>query len=355
LAPTFEALARDPVRSRARFTFTSAVNFRVNLHESPPALQQALRLPPGINPRTRALAGEWKSSARSPEEIKDAALTMFRTEQFFYTLRPPLLGQHAMDEFLFTSRRGFCEHYASAFVFLMRAAGVPARVVTGYQGGELNPVDGFLTVRQSDAHAWAEIWLANQGWVRVDPTAAVAPSRVEQGIAAALPTGEALPMFSRIDIDWLREMRNRWEALNNGWNQWVLGYNPERQRELLSRLGFKEPDWRSMTAALAVLCGATLLIISLWILYQRNATNPTQRAWQRYCASLRRLGVTRNEWEGPLDFATRVAHERPDLAALTNEAARYYADLHYGDGSSEQLRRLQECTRRLPSTWRKKA
>lgn len=209
---------------------------------------------------------------------------MFRNEAFFYTLRPPLLGRHAMDEFLFDFRRGFCEHYASAFVFLMRAAGVPARVVTGYQGGELNPVDGFFTIRQSDAHAWSEIWLTGQGWIRVDPTAAVAPSRVEQGISAALPADEVLPMLSRIDIDWLRTMRNRWEALNNGWNQWVLGYNPERQREVLSRLGFKAPDWRSMTATLAVLCGLTLLIISWRTLYQHSTADPAQRAWRRYCA-----------------------------------------------------------------------
>ena len=354
LAPSLEVLAREPVRSRARFAFTSATSFRANPLESPAALQYALRLPPAINPRTRELAGEWRSKFSSPEQIRDAALNLFRNEAFFYTLRPPLLGQNAMDEFLFSSRRGFCEHYASAFVFLMRAAGIPARVVTGYQGGELNPVDGFLIVRQSDAHAWAEIWLAGQGWTRVDPTAAVAPSRVDQGIAAAL-TGEPLPIFSRVDIDWLREMRNRWEALNNGWNQWVLGYSPERQREVLSQLGFKEPDWRSMTATLAVLCGVTLIIITLWTLYQRTTTDPAQRAWQRYCAGLRRRGVNPATWEGPIDFAERVARERPDLAALTSEAARYYADLRYGHGSNDQLRLLQECTRRLPSTWRKKA
>jgi hypothetical protein len=149
-------------------------------------------------------------------------------------------------------------------------------------------------------------------------------------------------------------MRNRWEALNNGWNQWVLGYNPERQRELMFRLGVKEADWRSMTAALAGLCGATLLIISLWILYQRNSADPAKRAWQRYCAAIKRCGIMRSEWEGPCDFAVRVAHEREDLAALTNEAAHLYADLRYGQGGKEQLRRLHECTRRLPARWRRK-
>lgn len=355
MAPTLETLARDPVRMRGRFAFTSAVDFHVNRQESPAILQQALRLPPQVNPRTRALAAEWQARFRSPEQIRDAALTMFRNEAFFYTLRPPLLGQHAVDEFLFTTRRGFCEHYASAFVFLMRAAGVPARVVAGYQGGEMNPVDGFLTVRQSDAHAWAEIWLAGQGWVRVDPTAAVAPSRVEQGISAALAAGEPLPMLARIDIDWLLRIRNRWEAANNAWNQWVLGYNPQRQREVLSRLGFREPDWRSMTAALAVLCGAALLIITLWSLYQRKTLDPAQRAWRRYCTRLGAYGISRAEWEGPLEFAARVARERPDLAALTEEAAKHYADLRYGTGSKTQLRQLRECSHRLPQRWRNRA
>jgi transglutaminase-like putative cysteine protease len=350
LSPTLETLNREPVLNRTRVAFRSAVDFRVNLIESPLILRQALRLPPGINPRSRALAEKWRVQTRSPEQIVDAALTMFRQEAFFYTLRPPLLGQHAMDEFLFVTRSGFCEHYASAFVFLMRAAGVPARVVAGYQGGELNPIDGLLTVRQSDAHAWTEVWLAKQGWVRVDPTAAVAPSRVTQGIDAALPAGEPLPALVRIDVGWLRDMRNRWEAANNAWNQWVLGYNPQRQRELLSQLGFKEPDWRSMTAALALLCGAALLLVTFWTLYQRNTADPAQRAWRRYCRRLQRYGIHRGAWEGPLEFAARVAHERPELAALIQEAAQCYADLRYGKGDRRQegLRLLKKYTKRLP-------
>jgi transglutaminase-like putative cysteine protease len=281
--------------------------------------------------------------------ISNAALLFFRQEAFFYTLQPPLLGQHAVDDFLFVSRRGFCEHFASAYVFLMRAAGVPARVVAGYQGGEINPVDGYFIVRQSDAHAWAEIWLADKGWIRVDPTAAVAPSRIEQGIASALPAGDALPALVRIDADWLRDLRNRWEATNNAWNQWVLGYNPQRQREVLTRLGLSEPDWRSMTAVLATLCGITLLFVTLWTLYQRNTVTPAQRAWQGFCKRLRRLGIARADWEGPLDFATRVARERPELGAVAHEAAGYFADLHYGKGNKEQLKKLKECIKHLPS------
>ncbi len=351
LAPTFEALARERLRIRSRVSFISAVDYRANRIEAPGILQQALTLPEKINPRARALASEWQSLP--PEKIAATALAMFRKEDFHYTLRPPLLGVDAVDEFLFGTRRGFCEHYASAFVFLMRAAGVPARVVVGYQGGELNPVDGYLVVRQSDAHAWAEIWLAGKGWVRIDPTAAVAPSRIEQGILAALPEGEPLPSIIRLDTDWLRQLRNRWEAANNSWNQWVLGYNPQRQRELLSRIGLRDPDWQSMTASLAILCGLALLIVTLWTLPRRRRVDPVQRAWQRYCAQLARRGVCRAAWEGPLAFAQRVARERPELAALTSEAADCYAQLRYGRSGDEPLRRLQQCMRRLPPTRRK--
>ncbi len=347
LSATFETRARTPVQNRARYAFTSSPDFVVNRQEAPAILQQALRLPPGLNPRTRELAVEWQAQFKSPELISNAALRFFRQQSFFYTLQPPLLGQHAIDDFLFTTRRGFCEHFASAYVVLMRAAGVPARVVAGYQGGEINPVDGYLTVRQSDAHAWAEIWLAGKGWIRVDPTAAVAPSRIEQGIEAALPAGDPLPALIRIDADWLRDLRNRWEAANNAWNQWVLGYNPQRQREVLSRLGLSEPDWRNMTAALALLSALALLIVMLWTLYQRTTATPAQHAWRNFCAKLKRLGMTRADWEGPLDFALRVARERPELGTLSREAAGHFADLHYGTGKPEQLHRLKECTRRL--------
>ena len=347
LAATFEVRAREPVRTRARYAFTSSPDFVANRQEAPAMLQQALQLPPRLNPRSRELAAEWQAKFKSPEMINNAALLFFRQEKFFYTLQPPLLGENAVDDFLFTTRRGFCEHYASAYVVLMRAAGVPARVVTGYQGGEINPVDGYLSVRQSDAHAWAEIWLAGKGWLRVDPTAAVAPSRIERGIAAALPADDPLPALLRLDADWLRELRNRWEATNNAWNQWVLGYNPQRQRELLSRFGFSEPDWRTMTAALATFGAIALLVVTLWTLYQRPTATPAQRAWLGFCKQLERRGVIRAEWEGPLDFAARVARECPELGALTGEAARHFAELHYGTGHTGQLQRLKDCTRRL--------
>jgi transglutaminase-like putative cysteine protease len=170
-----------------------------------------------------------------------------------------------VDEFLFTTRRGFCEHYASSFVFLMRAAGIPARVMTGYQGGELNGLGDYLIVRQSDAHAWAEVWQEPQGWVRVDPTAAVAPGRIDRGLYAAVADAEALPFLVRRDISWLRQFALGWDSLNNAWNEWVLAYGPERQREFLSNLGFGLLDWRGMTAIMLVaLSGVGLLLLGLY-------------------------------------------------------------------------------------------
>ncbi|HEX6736559.1 MAG TPA: DUF3488 and transglutaminase-like domain-containing protein, partial [Azonexus sp.] len=182
LSGTLTANARQPISHRQRFRFAAGLDYRFNAEESPPVLARNLLLPPGRNPRTIELARGWKTAGSSPQALIDRALALFAS-QFFYTLQPPLLGENSVDDFLFTTRRGFCEHYAAAFVVLMRAAGVPARVVTGYQGGERNPVDGYLVVRQSDAHAWAEVWLADRGWVRVDPTAAVSPARIETGLA----------------------------------------------------------------------------------------------------------------------------------------------------------------------------
>ncbi|MDR2787685.1 MAG: DUF3488 and transglutaminase-like domain-containing protein, partial [Candidatus Accumulibacter sp.] len=349
LAPTFEALASRPLRFRSRFSFRSTPNYIVNREESQRLLQQALSLPRRLNPRALELARSWRQALSDPERVSAAALRLFREEAFFYTLQPPELGANAIDAFLFDTRRGFCEHYAAAYVVLMRAAGIPARVVTGYQGGEFNPVDGFLTVRQSDAHAWAEIWLEGKGWRRVDPTAAVAPSRIEEGIEAALPENGALPILMRFDKNWLTSLRYRWEAVNNAWDQWVLGYNSERQREALSSLGMADPDWRNMAALMALACGIALLSIVCWTFARRVKSSAETRAWHRFCARLEGFGIRRAPWEGPFDLAARVARERPEIAPLTRRAAEHFAALRYAVWRREDLRALRDCVRELAS------
>ena len=345
LTARLQAFSREPVRQRARFRFSSAPDFRFGLDESKQMLNAALRLPRQGNEQARALADGWRRKHTTPDAIAAEALQLFRREAFIYTLQPPLLGDDSIDQFLFETRRGFCEHYASAFVFLMRAAGVPARIVAGYQGGETNPVDGYVVVRQSDAHAWAEIWTAERGWQRVDPTAAIAPSRVEEGIATALPAGEPLPVMARLDLDWLRQVRFRWEAINNRWNQWVLGYNPDRQRELLQDLGLGDIDWRGMTALLAALSGLILLAIVAWALWQRPRHDAAQRLWLNYCKRLAKAGIPRAPWEGPQDFANRVARERPEHAVAVRAAAEAYAAARYGPPDPQALALLAAATR----------
>ncbi|MDR1162927.1 MAG: DUF3488 and transglutaminase-like domain-containing protein [Candidatus Accumulibacter sp.] len=348
LTSTFETIVRSRVGMRTQYRFGSVVGNTIKVEESPPMLHEALLLPGNANPRTRAFAARLKERFDSPERLSSAALVHFREEEFVYTLQPPLLPeQNSIDEFLFETRSGFCEHYASAYVFLMRAAGIPARVVAGYQGGEVNPIDGYLMVRQSDAHAWAEIWLEGKGWRRIDPTAYIAPSRIEVGIRAALPATDLLPALVRLDSDWIRNLRNRWEAANNPWNQWILGYNPELQREVLSRIGLNDPNWRSMLTSLGVLCGGVLALVAVWTFRRRQSESPEERAWRRFCDKLARRGIRRFAWEGPIAFAERAEDAQPEIGALAREAALCYARLHYGVGEPALLERLKNCSARM--------
>jgi len=338
------ALATRPLESRQRHRLVAAPNHRFNVSESPTSLNENLRLPDGGNPQTRGLALRWKQQAGQPLDIVNAALRHFREEPFHYTLQPPLLGREGIDDFLFRSRRGFCEHYAAAFVVLMRNAGVPARVVTGYQGGEMNPLDGFLVVRQSEAHAWAEVWLDGRGWVRVDPTAAVAPERIERGIANALPLGEPLPAFLQVRGDWLRDARHRWEALNNAWNQQILGYDTKRQRDLLSSFGFNA-DWRTLAIALGLACALILLIVTAWALRQRVHPPPAIRLWHR---AQRRIGVHCAPDETPLAFAARLRAADPALAARFDPVVRHFLLARYAPEDKTSLAALAAAVNRLP-------
>jgi hypothetical protein len=304
-------------------------------------LAEATRLPASGNPRTVALGESWRNSEKSDRDRLSRAIEFMRSQRLLYTLQPPLMGEHVADEFLFDNKRGFCEHFSSSFTILMRAAGVPARVITGYQGGERNPVDDTWVIRQSDAHAWAEVWLDGRGWVRVDPTATSAPARIEENLAAAVPAGDPLPFLAGQGLDWLRDLRFRWWAINNAWNQWVLGYNPQRQLEFLARLGMDAPDWRKMTAWLAGLTGFILLVLAAAMLYRRPRLDPAQRAWNTLSRRLAKLGLACQPWEGPLDYARRAGQAQPGLAAEIDRIAALYAGLRYGSLSSRSIDELR--------------
>ncbi|MBE0625460.1 MAG: DUF3488 domain-containing transglutaminase family protein [Burkholderiales bacterium] len=337
VTPDNMLLARTQVRDRVRYDMRSYTDFTQGSADDAGELRPGLQLPAGFNPRSRRLAQEWKAGAATDAAIAGKALSYFRDEGFAYTLEPPLLGRDSVDEFLFGSKRGFCEHYASSFVFLMRAAGVPARIVTGYQGGELNPVDGYMIVRQSDAHAWAEVWLGGRGWVRFDPTAAASPVRVESGIAAAVPATDPLPLMARTTFYWLREMRYNWDALANKWNQLVLGYNPERQRQFLTSMGMNEPSWEDMTLTLFWGVVGLLALLTAWLLRRMRSADPVQRLWLRFCAKLRDSGCARAPHEGPADFIERTAGRYPTQAENIRAIGGLYIALRYGGRAEARM------------------
>ncbi|MBK8185525.1 MAG: DUF3488 domain-containing transglutaminase family protein [Candidatus Competibacteraceae bacterium] len=349
MTSSFQLLRQQPVNEVYRYQMRSYPNYRTG-HLDPIERTTALRLPARGNPRARALTAEWRQGGARPEALIDAALFLFREQAFYYTLNPPLLGSDSVDDFLFRTRRGFCEHYASAFVFLMRAAGVPARVVTGYQGGERNTFGDYLIVRQSDAHAWAEAWLEGRGWVRVDPTGAVAPNRIQDGLYAALSDTEELPFLARRggDGEWLRQLAMSWDTVNNSWNEWVLAYGPDRQKEFLSGLGFGPIDWADMTVAMTLMLGGFGLLVAGLRWRNRGPRDPVVKAYLHFCARLARRGLARANQEGPLAFAERVAASRPDLAGSVREISRLYALLRYGPVvSTAEVRQLQALVRQF--------
>jgi transglutaminase-like putative cysteine protease len=338
----------DTVTRRQRLSLTSLPAYRAGA--SAEELARALELPAHGNPRARALAQSLRASHADPRALVTAVLALFHDQEFHYTLEPPLLGEDGIDEFLFDTRRGFCEHYAGAFTFLLRAAGVPARVVTGYQGGEFNQLGGYLIVRQSDAHAWSEVWLADTGWMRVDPTAAVAAERIEQGLSAALPAGEPLPLVLRPQAAWLKDLRLRWDVLHNHWNQWVLGFDQERQLGLMARLGFGIVSWRELAGAMAVAFALSFaLAVALALKRSGFHRDPVARAWARFCARLARLGFARRPNEGPLDYANRISAARPELAQAVRSIAHTYARLRYGPSAkADEIRALRRAIARFP-------
>ena len=326
----YQILVRQAVRQRVRYRMSSYTDFRAIAGGTPTELRLATALPEGFNPKTQALATSWRQELKSDRKVLARAIDFFRKQGFEYTLSPPLLGRNTADEFMFNTKRGFCEHFASAFSILMRSAGLPARVVTGYQGGELNPVDDFMVVRQADAHAWSEVWIEGEGWLRVDPTALANPLRVEAGMAAAVPGGSALPFLMRPEFSWLARLRHNWEAATNYWNQWVLGYNSDRQRDFLARLGVSMPTVAGMVQLLFWSVGVALAMVTAAMLWRLRSDDPVQTAWLRFCAKLAKNGCARRPSEGPVVFAERAMQAYPQAAALVRRIADLYVELRYG-------------------------
>ena len=295
MGPDLQWQANQPIADLVRYRATSYPEYRHGPNRLAVGLQDYLDLPPGFNPRTLQLAADLRRqpglATAGAQTLVDAVMDKLRTGGYEYTLEPGVYGTHTADEFWFDRKAGFCEHIASSFVLLMRALDVPARIVTGYQGGQVNNVDSFWTVRQSDAHAWAEVWMAGRGWVRVDPTSAVSPGRTGTFQRLAPQPGVLAQALNAVSPGFTLNLRALWEATNNRWNQWVLNYSQAKQMDLLRNLGFSAPDWQDLSTVLIGLIVAASLTGAGWNWWNRLRRDPWLQALETARQQIKAIGL----------------------------------------------------------------
>lgn len=311
----YQLIASRPVTDLKSYAMASDPRFQDNPVIRQTLLRSALSLPDGFNPKTADMMSAWRSEASSDTEIVRRALGYFHQQNFRYTLNPPMLTRDTVDEFLFGTREGFCEHYASAFTVMMRMAGIPARVVTGYQGGFFNSIGSYVLVRQSDAHAWSEVWIRGSGWTRIDPTAAVAPERVEQGAMESMD--QRRYMF---DFQWLRNARNTFDLFQRGWNDWVVAFGADRQSRLLSVFGWDMLGPAKLVIAMIVIIvvvgGIIFMLVPVLLKFRESGSpDPVLRLWKQFIRKLERSG-----------FVARPSMAATELASSASGQLEYERD-----------------------------
>jgi transglutaminase-like putative cysteine protease len=342
----FGLRTRNPIHAVLQYQARSYPRYTAGPELSRALRNRSLQLPRERNPRTLELARRMRAESADDRAYLRAVLELFRAQDFWYTLAPSALARDSVDDFLFSTRRGFCAHYASAFTTMMRAAGIPARVVGGYQGGDWNPIGGYLIVRQSHAHAWSEVWLPDTGWTRVDPTAAVAPERIERGIEAALGAEGLLPGVLRRESRFWWQAGMIWDNLNARWNDWVVQFDRMRQEALLADLGFGDADWQDFAIALGAGLAGAMLLLFAWLAWEfrPRSPDPAAASYRQFSRRLARRGLPPETGEPPIAFALRVARLRPDLGPAADEITGLYLRLRYlpapVPGGLRQLRRL---------------
>jgi len=347
----FVLRAQNKIIGLYQYTASSVLDYRIQMEISPWEKSAGLKIPPLSNPQTVKLGKKLAQQYKQPVNIINHVLNMFNQQDYHYTLKPPLTpGFDPVDQFLFQTQRGFCEHYSSSFTLLMRAAGIPARIVVGYQGGTINPINKVMSVRQSDAHAWSEVWLKNRGWVRVDPTATIAPQRIERNLQAALEPGDPLPFHLQINSGTLKNLLFYWDAIDNQWNQWIVGYDSALQDEFLESVFNRHIELSEIILLMTIFFTGGLLIISIYIIrpWQRNKVDPVTQVYNKFCKKLARMGVHRNSYEGPLDFSLRATTKFPELKSSILLITRLYIKLRYEEiNSKKQLEQFRQHTRQF--------
>ncbi len=359
MTPELQWIAERPISDLVRYTARSHTAYRHGPERRTGALQEYVELPANYNPRTRQLAADIladpKNRGVDTITLVNAVLERLRTGGYTYTLDPGIFGTHTADEFWFDRKMGFCEHIASSFVLLMRAMDIPARIVTGYQGGDLNNLDRYWTVRQSDAHAWTEVWMPTRGWVRVDPTSAVSPGRTGTLTRLAAPRNVITQALRNVNPAFALNLRTLWEAANNRWNQWVLNYSQNKQLELLRNLGFESPSWEDLAYVLIALVVFASAIGAAWTLWERHRQDPWLRLLHGTTLRLRKAGLVLPDTAPPRHIAallqsrsTGDTNANTDLVAIAQWLLRLEAWRYARHSHAQQLATLQREFRSLP-------
>lgn len=340
----YQLITSENPDKRAEYKVTSYADYNtgpINRSEYTAATQ----LPGEPSDKIKQLVSQLHGFDSTPDNFINQLLNHFREEDFHYTLTPPVIEENPIESFLFKTRYGFCSHYASAFVYLMRVAHIPARVVTGYQGGELNKVGDFLEIRQADAHAWAEVWLENRGWVRVDPTAAIAPERIERELnldrQTAYGIATANNYLPRPAYNWLKQARQLWSNVDYNWQRWVINYDNKSQSNFLSSFGIN--DLKTLAYWMIAVVGSITAVLCWFLLYQKpKNADKVLLIYNRFCKKLARHGLVRSAGEGVKDFAERVKIKLPEQAEDIDQITSVFIKLRYGRAATgEDLQRLK--------------
>ncbi len=349
----YQLITDENPDKRAEYKITSYLNYNTG-YITRTEYKDATQLAGEPSGKIKQLVKQLHGFDGAPEDFIKHLLNYFRKENFHYTLTPPLMEENPVETFLFETRYGFCSHYAAAFVYSMRVARIPARVVTGYQGGELNTAGNFLEIRQADAHAWAEVWIEGMGWVRFDPTAAVAPERIERnidieqlvqgGFISYMPAGAAQEAFN-----WLKQTRQLWSNIDYNWQRWVINYNGRNQSRFLSSLGID--DIKAMLYWMVCGIGLITALLSWFLLHQKQkAVDPVLRIYNRFCKKIIKQGLQKGAGEGVKDFAGRVKKKLPEQAADINRITGLFIKLRYGRNATlDDLKLFKELVEKFKS------